>query len=73
MAAHRRLDQRRDDLSAGGLRKRESSIASALDTQSLCHCHVERKSGRIRRVNYWQTGLAILAALSGRNGAMISS
>jgi len=31
---------------------------------SLCHCRVERKSGRIRRVKRWQTTLAILPALS---------
>src|SRR5437879_4397639 len=31
---------------------------------SLCRCRVERKSGRIRRVKYWQTTLTILALLS---------
>jgi hypothetical protein len=31
---------------------------------SLCHCRVESKTGRIRCVKYWQTALAILAALS---------
>jgi hypothetical protein len=41
MAAHRKSDRRRVYLYAGGLRKRESSIAPALDIQSLCHCGVE--------------------------------
>jgi hypothetical protein len=31
---------------------------------SLCHCRVERKSGRIRCVKPWQITLVILAALS---------
>jgi len=31
---------------------------------SLCRCRVEGKSGRIRRVKYWTTTLAILATLS---------
>jgi hypothetical protein len=34
-----------------------------VDLLSLCHCRVESKRGRIRRVKYWQTALAILAAL----------
>jgi hypothetical protein len=46
MAAQRRLDRRRDDLCADGLRKRGSLIASALATQSLCHCRLERKRVR---------------------------
>ena len=31
---------------------------------SLCHCRMESKSGKIRRVKHWQTALAILVALS---------
>jgi hypothetical protein len=31
---------------------------------SLCHCGVESKRGRIRRMKHWQTTLVILAALS---------
>ena len=32
--------------------------------QSLCHCRVESKSGRIRRVKQWESTLAVLALLS---------
>jgi hypothetical protein len=31
---------------------------------SLCRCRVESKRGRIRRVKYWRSALAILVALS---------
>jgi hypothetical protein len=31
---------------------------------SFCHCHVERKRGKIRSVTHWQTMLAILVVLS---------
>jgi len=30
----------------------------------FCHCSLERKRSRIRRVKYWQTTLVILAALA---------
>jgi hypothetical protein len=50
MAAPRKLDQRRVCLCAGGLCKCGSSIASALDTQSIFHCGAERKRSRIIRV-----------------------
>ena len=32
--------------------------------QRFCHCCVESKRGRIRRVKHWKTALAVLAALS---------
>src|SRR5262249_31121001 len=63
MAARRKLDQRRDDLCAGGLRKRGSSIASAVSIQSFCRCGVESKKGTIRPVNYWRAHMLRITAI----------
>jgi type IV secretory pathway VirB10-like protein len=64
MAAHRKSDQNRDDLRGGGLRKSGSSIAPALDIQSLFHCIVERKRDRIRRMNLRKATLLVLVTTS---------
>src|SRR5262249_54575297 len=63
-AAHRKLDQRRVRLCAGGLGKRGSPIASALDIQSFCHCIVERKRGRMHRMNPRKAIFLILVTAS---------
>jgi hypothetical protein len=59
MAAHPKLDRRRDDLYVAGLRKRASRRFV-----SFSRCGVENKRGRIRRVNSRYTIIAILATLS---------
>src|SRR6266478_5669988 len=46
------------------LANRAVGPASLRGFVSFCHCDMESKSGRIRRVKYCQTTLAILAALS---------
>jgi hypothetical protein len=45
-------------------RKLRGGPASLRSLISFCHCRVELKRARIRRVKYWQISLAILAALS---------
>ena len=63
-AAHKKSDQRRDDLCAVGLRKRVASL-SLRPFISFWRCRVESKRGRIRPgVKHWEITLAILTMLS---------